>query len=1296
MKRIGFLQKLLCTFVFLFSVAGLFLVNVRAQGLNIPDGATLDINNAHLSVSGGITISGTFSVTKGKVWLNGDWNNSSGTFMSGSSTVIFNGTETQTVSAGGLDDDKVFFNFSDSGVGDIILSGSGINIDNDFMNTAGTFNAAGFDMTIAGDWSAIEGSTFLHGSNTVTLDGSQQSIMGSTTFWALNKRASVEDTLTFDSTGEQIIENFLILRGRSVNKLLSLVSNVPSNRWRISLPVGKSQDLNFLRVTDSDASAGLMLVGHEAIDGGNNAGWTFGAVTVTWEGDISTDWGTPNNWDLGFVPTPLDSVNIPALANQPSLVSVVTTSVTVENLVIASGASLMLAGKDFRVNDALLNDGTIYANGSEDIVIETSDLDSGNFVFGDTDNIVETPTIANIKYFDLTINDINGEDTYQTDEDLTIFGELKIVSGILDISTEENKITVGGTITLEGGDLFAVNGNIDLNSDLVITAGTFTAPTATHTLNISGDFFHNIAGTFKHSNGTVVFDGSQQNILGDQDNTFYELNKTVTVPDTMIFSTIAKQMIIKSLVLRGSDSNTKLSLRSATLGTQFSLSLEDGGFQDLAFLTVGDSDASLGLRLVARNSNEDPVESTNNWAFNSTTVVWNGDISTDWNITGNWGLGLLPIVGDSVIIPAVSTHYPVLSANTSLVDVTIDANAQLDLLGFDLNIDNVLSLEGSIHIVGSEIFTVGGSMDGDSGTIFYYGSSNGVSDVYSIRDVASLSGSIDYYNLVIKTGDTPFDIFRTNGDVLVENVLTLSAGVLDISTNGDVLTINNTLLIDGGHLIATGGEIYANADILTSSGSLIAPNGNGVLSVAGDWSLDSQATFKHSSGRVILDTSNSISIKGNTTFFDLKSSVRNKVITFESGSIQTIDTGGSVIFNGGDKKQMTLKSSSSGGDWILKIPDIIQVMSFVSISDLEVETTTGNNYDVYCFACEDAGGTDGADDESTAKVNFSYLGVTEPIDTSTTDSTPTLIGVALPNQAVTLRVGSRVVGTTIADTLGNWRFEVQDTDSLSLGTTGIRPYVNGGTLGGATTFLTIVEQPLVEQQPMILTPQNLERISGHSVILRGEGKPGQLIEVKARDALGNLTLTIVGEDIVSESGTYAVVLTQDLPKGSNYVSVTVDGVASDIYELLFTDPYGVIFDGLNDNLIQGAEVSIFTSFGTLAVPGTHIHPTDVNPVIVGDDGFYSFLTAPGDYTISVNVPGFTYPSQRETFPNGREVILGSKGERFTVSSTIINMDHPMDAVSELLRIEKTANKLEARIGEVVTYEIDIEAISERR
>jgi hypothetical protein len=66
------------------------------------------------------------------------------------------------------------------------------------------------------------------------------------------------------------------------------------------------------------------------------------------------------------------------------------------------------------------------------------------------------------------------------------------------------------------------------------------------------------------------------------------------------------------------------------------------------------------------------------------TRSWTGAVSSDWNVGGNWGGGLVPATADSVVIPDVATQ-PVLTSAVTISNVTVDDLATLDVAAFTLN-----------------------------------------------------------------------------------------------------------------------------------------------------------------------------------------------------------------------------------------------------------------------------------------------------------------------------------------------------------------------------------------------------------------------------------------------------------------------------------------------------------------------------------------------------------------------------------------------------------------------------------
>lgn len=67
-----------------------------------------------------------------------------------------------------------------------------------------------------------------------------------------------------------------------------------------------------------------------------------------------------------------------------------------------------------------------------------------------------------------------------------------------------------------------------------------------------------------------------------------------------------------------------------------------------------------------------------------TQRTWNGSVSADWSVGGNWNGGYVPAAADSVIIPTGVPSFPALSAATGIGGVNVADGATLALGAFDL------------------------------------------------------------------------------------------------------------------------------------------------------------------------------------------------------------------------------------------------------------------------------------------------------------------------------------------------------------------------------------------------------------------------------------------------------------------------------------------------------------------------------------------------------------------------------------------------------------------------------------
>lgn len=223
-----------------------------------------------LSVAGNLTLTaGTLDVSASNygVTVTGNWARTAGSFTSRNGTVTFNKTtSSQTVNGAG----GSFYNLTHSGAGALSLSTSDLTVTNNLNNSAGTLtvSASNFNITVGGNWS--NGGTFTSGTGTVTLNGTAQTVSGSTTFYNLIANTS-GDVITFTDGTTQTISNSatfqnVTLRGSS------------TGGWTVAMPA--TQTIDHVTVSYSTATGNTAVAGATSTDGGSNVNWTFGTVNT--------------------------------------------------------------------------------------------------------------------------------------------------------------------------------------------------------------------------------------------------------------------------------------------------------------------------------------------------------------------------------------------------------------------------------------------------------------------------------------------------------------------------------------------------------------------------------------------------------------------------------------------------------------------------------------------------------------------------------------------------------------------------------------------------------------------------------------------------------------------------------------------------------------------------------------------------------------------------------------------------------------------------------------------------------
>ncbi len=510
------------------------------------------------------------------------------------------------------------------------------------------------------------------------------------------------------------------------------------------------------------------------------------------------------------------------------------------------------------------------------------------------------------------------------------------------------------------------------------------------------------------------------------------------------------------------------------------------------------------------------------------------------------------------------------------------------------------------------------------------------------------------------------------------------------------LSADETMIIDGNLTIEPTGILDASA-----SGANIF--------ISGDW-LNS-GTFTPGNNTVnFIDNTLVSNITGNTNFYNFSCTTANKQLAFQSGSIQTITN--TLTLNGqAPGTEIILRSLIPGVRWTFDVSGNDQNVEYVDVQDSE---SVSNN--IYAGNSINSGNND--DTLSSPHWVFTApISITSPGDGYTIGQIPTIIGYTQnPNTSFTIQGisgGATIVVTQgVSDDNGNFRVVVDSTTSLDLGANSLTPYI--GVIYGLPVNVTVINNPSPQQVctinvPTLDPPSPNTRVKSNPFIVNGFGPPGTRIRIEALDRDGNLILDCGSADSDSITGEYTIncdAVLNNLIAGINILSVTAytgtgNAITTSLLkEVTFYDPFGIVFDSVNNNPVTGATVTLYYDNDPgsgrdwiPAQPGSHIVAGDINPQITDVEGFYSFICANGDFYIDIIAAGYSYPSAEITFLSGRTIVAGSKGEVFTVNGAIIEMDQPMSPTANLLRIEKGANKKEVTVGEVVTYTVTIENVS---
>ncbi len=315
------------------------------------------------------------------------------------------------------------------GASTVNLGTGGLAVSNWGYGAVHTLNLGSSIVNCAGPWKLVDGPdriTQNPGASTVNLNGTNQTISGSGTFYNLTKTVTTAATLTFQNSKEQTITNALTFQGAS-GQLLSLRSDSPSTQYKITLQAGKSQTLSYLDVQDSDASGGQTLgAGPYSTNSGNNSNWTFKIISIVLRDASDTSdyptWsiGSGKTTDMAYI---MDAGNAVLIKNDGNVSEDFSIQATGTNWTLGSAT-----GVDTCVLMGLFNGNTAPAEGDYNV---TYDVITGTTIWA-------TQSSGNGKF-----EGINDGDTVASGTGEKLYIYLKTPSSLTNGNQETITVTIG-------------------------------------------------------------------------------------------------------------------------------------------------------------------------------------------------------------------------------------------------------------------------------------------------------------------------------------------------------------------------------------------------------------------------------------------------------------------------------------------------------------------------------------------------------------------------------------------------------------------------------------------------------------------------------------------------------------------------------------------------------------------------------------------------------------------------------------------------------------------------------------
>jgi len=484
--------------------------------------------------------------------------------------------------------------------------------------------------------------------------------------------------------------------------------------------------------------------------------------------------------------------------------------------------------------------------------------------------------------------------------DLMITNDLVLNSRAL-LQHDQGEITVGGTLDININSTYNLTGGtLDLDGDLDIDFGTMNISSPATLDRAAGTSINlNNGGTLVHNPGTV-FSGTDLNIAGASDASFFgffglgtSADGTVTVDGTG--SSFAIDSAFNTFWGQSGNNATLNVTNDAIATVDFAGSIDLASTSNAATLGTFNVNTGGDLTLVTPEmrlaNGTAAATAVINVAGTGSTLTHTGSGEL---IVGGTGTGSATINVSDAAVYTTGTGTTTINANGTVnvtTGGTFNTNGDLQINGGSLAVDSAsvfnltgdLSIQGgalsidavsSFLLLGRDLTATGGSTIVTAGSLGFQSSTsiiNTQSD-YDHTGLFAIGTNNGNGSLTVSDPGTTLDIdgsltlsfFGNQGDLTIEDSAIVTSSRFSIGVEGTSSTTSGTLTIQGGGSLNTG-----NVDLGDEDGD----QGTGTINLNG-------------TGSTLTQTGANVLILGNAD-------------TPGNGGVHTINVTNSAVFNTG-------------------------------------------------------------------------------------------------------------------------------------------------------------------------------------------------------------------------------------------------------------------------------------------------------------------------------------------------------------------------------------------------------------